>query len=410
MTIELSAPEARRLALHALGFTAKRPAKANLGHLRRVFDRLHAVQIDSVNVLARAHYMPAFSRLGPYRMQALDDLAYRHREVFEYWGRQASFVPSEMHRLFRWRMEAQDSIWEHYAKPDAQQRRFLDRVLQQVRDRGPLAASDLEDPGTKRGPWWGWSAGKSALEWHFAAGRLAVAERRNFERVYDLAERVLPADALAAPTPDPDDARKELIELGAIAMGVGTARDIADFFEVAVSWRQPVVDGKRAAAPFKRLVAELVEEGRLTETRVEAWKEKAYVHPSAKVPRSVDVRAIVSPFDPVMADRRGAVPRPKRLFGLDYKIEIYVPKPKRKYGYYALPFICGDRFVARVDLKADRKTSTLQVLGAWSEPNTPDPTDPLADEMRLLGEWLELDRITVARKGDLAKPLAGALC
>jgi uncharacterized protein YcaQ len=261
--------------------------------------------------------------------------------------------------------------------------------------------------GRSTGPWWGWSEGKRALELLFAQGRVAVAGRRNFERLYDIPERVFPASVLQAGVPSPADAKKALIVRAARAMGVGTARDIAQYFHIDAWWDRRSVNGRRAPASTSVLFDELVEDGRLVRTRVEGWERPAFTVPGVRIPRSIDARAIVSPFDPILWERKWT----KAVFDLDYQIEIYVPGPKRIYGYYVLPFLYGDRFAARVDLKADRKTSTMVVHAAYAERGVDARAvaAALAGELRLMATWLSLDAFAVSPKGNLAAPLKSAL-
>ena len=401
---EVSRSESRRLALHALGFTARRPARAGAAHVRATAERLGAIQIDSVNVLARAHYLPTFSRYGSYPATALDDLAHRRRELFEYWGHAACFLPIDLHPLMRWRMAMRMERWAMFER---KQKDYMEAVYREVAERGPIAAGDISIAGKSTGPWWGWSEGKIAVELLFREGRLAVAGRRNFERLYDLTERVIPESVLRAPTPPPDDAKKELFVRAATAMGVGTAKDIAQYFHVDGWWDRMAVEGRVPPPNTQRLFDELVEEGRLEPVRVEGWKRPGYMAPHAKLPRAVDARAIVSPFDPVLWERKWT----KVVFDFDYQIEIYVPAPKRVYGYYVLPFLMGDTFAARVDLKADRKTSTLRVQAAYveAERNPRIVAAALAEELRTMATWLSLDSIRVAARGNLASRLRPAL-
>ncbi len=405
VTVELSADEARRLALSSLGF-GPRPAKAGVGDLRRMAKRLNAIQIDSVNVLARAHYVPAFSRLGPYPTAALDTLAYDKRELFEYFAHAACYVPMTLHPLFRWRMQSLAHA-DYYAGASKQVRSYIESVYDHVVANGPVTAGELPKAGKSTGNWWGWSDGKRAIETLFRLGRVTVASRRNFARLYDIPDRVISKQILDAPTPDADDARKQLLVLAARALGVGAASDIAGYFYIDSWWDRAPVKGKRRRSELKRLFTELVEDGRLVPATVEAWTEPAYAVPRTKVPSAIHVSALVSPFDPIMWNR---IPT-ARVFGFNYQIEIYVPQPKRIYGYYVLPFLHGDRFVGRVDLKADRKNRTLLVPAAWveSHANAKHVGAALADELRLLARWLELDEIAVGDRGDLIRPLKTAL-
>ena len=400
----LSRDETRRLALASLGFDAKKPARAGAAHVRATAARLGAIQIDSVNVLARAHYVPTFSRFGPYPTAALDDLAHGKREFFEYWGHAACFLPIDLYPLMRWRMANQADAWSRTSKTF---RAFMDAVHREIAERGPLAAGEISIGGKSTGPWWGWSKGKTAAELLFRQGRLAIAGRRNFERLYDLPERVLPGAVLGAAAPSPADAKKALILRAAGAMGVGTAKDILQYFHIDTWWDRRWVNGRRKPENTQQYFDELVEDRRLEHARVEGWKAPAYVVADAKIPRSIDVRAIVSPFDPVLWERKWT----KAVFGFDYQIEIYVPGPKRIYGYYVLPLLMGDRFAARADLKADRKTSTLIVHAAYVEPDV-DPkaaAAALAGELRSMAAWLSLERFAVGRKGNLAQALRRAL-
>jgi len=402
--IRIGSAEARRLALRSLGFGRQKPGRAGVAHVRATAARLSAIQIDSVNVLARAHYLPTFSRFGPYPMSALDDLAHRTRELFEYWGHAACFLPIELYPLMRWRMDNQREAWSRLSRT---QKAFHEAVHREVAARGPIAAGELSIGGRSTGPWWGWSRGKLALELLFRQGRLAIAGRRNFERLYDLPERVIPDAARLAPTLAPDEARKALFVRAARAMGLGTAKDITHYFHVDAWWDRRFVRKRRKPSSPSHLFDQLVEERRLERVTVEGWKAPAYLVPGARVPRAVDARAIVSPFDPILWERKWT----KAVFGFDYQIEIYVPGPKRVHGYYVLPFLLDDRFAARVDLKADRKGSALIVHAAYVEPgfDAARAAAALGDELRALAAWLSLDSFQIARKGNLSAPLRRAV-
>jgi len=399
-----SAAEARRLALNSLGFCEGQPARAGKAHVRATAARLSALQIDSVNVLVRAHYMPTFSRYGPYPTSALDDLVHGTRELFEYWGHAASLLPIELYPLLRWRMDGQIDAW---AGLSAKQKVFNEAVFQEVSARGPITAGEISIGGRGSGSWWGWSAGRRALEFLFRQGRVVIAGRRNFERLYDIPERVFADAVLRAKPIAASDAKKDLIVRAARAMGIGTAKDIPQYFQIDAWWDRLGAGGRRAPAQTHLLFDELVEEGRLERVRVEGWAACAYAIPGAAIPKSIDVRAVVSPFDPVLWERSWT----KKVFDFDYQIEIYVPGPKRVYGYYVLPFLLGDRFAARVDLKADRKTSTLLVQAAYVEPrrDTRAVASALATELRSIATWLSLESFVVGRKGNLATPLRRAL-
>jgi len=401
---DLSSSEARRLALTSLGFGAAKPARAGTAHVRATAARLSAIQIDSVNVLARAHYLPTFSRYGPYPTRTLDGLVHHARELFEYWGHAACFLPIDLYPLMRWRMDNQLDAWAGLSRT---QKDFNEAVFREVAERGPIAAGEISIGGKSVGPWWGWSKGKRAVEFLFRQGRVAVAGRRNFERLYDVPERVLPEAALRAKPVAPADAKKDLIVRAARAMGVGTAKDIAQYLHIDAWWDRLSVNGRRAPAKTHLLFNELVEERRLEPVRVHGWKQPAYLVPGARIPKSVDARAIVSPFDPIMWERKWT----KAVFDFDYQIEIYVPGHKRIHGYYVLPFLMGDRFAARVDLKADRKTSPLIVHAAYLEPGQ-DPrrvASALAGELRSVAAWLSLESFAVGAKGNLTRPLKRAL-
>jgi uncharacterized protein YcaQ len=390
----LGADRARRIALAAQGLDGPRPAGPVTGHaVRRLFDRVGLVQIDSVNVLARAHYLPLFSRSGPYDPALLDRAAhYAPRRLFEYWGHEASLIPVGLQPALRWRMErAADDAWGGMRRIQRDRPDLVADVLEEVRRNGPVAASEvLEHERPKRtGPWWDWSDVKRAFEWLFWSGQITSARRRGFERLYDLPERVLPADVIAAPTPSVEDAHRELLRVSARAMGVATETDLRDYFRLPVE--------------AKARIPELVEAGELWPVEVEGWRAPGYLDPAARMPRRVSARALVGPFDSLIWER----PRVERVFGFRYRIEIYVPAPKRVHGYYVLAFLLGDRLVARVDLKADRQASALRVQAAFAEEHAPPETaEELRAELETMAAFLGLERIDVVRRGDLAPALA----
>ena len=396
----LSSAEARRIALAAQGFADKPLGRdVDTRALRsRVLDRVGLIQIDSVNVLQRAHYLPAFSRLGPYDGDLLDRLAhYAPRRLFEYWGHEASLLPVELQPSLRWRMRrAHDDAWGGMRRIAQERPDLVAAILADLRERGPLRAADLahhDEPRGPKGPWWDWSAVKRALEFLFWSGEVTSARRRRFERLYDVPERVLPADVLATPTPSDEEAMRALLRVAARSLGVATEPDLRDYFRLP-------------AAEAKPRVAELVEAGELLPVAVEGWAAPAYLAPGARLPRRVDARALVGPFDSLIWHR----PRVERVFGFRYRIEIYVPRPQRVHGYYVLPLLLGDRLVARVDLKSDREARALRVQAAFAEPGAPAGTDEaLAAELRRLAGWLGLDDVEVAGRGDLAPALRAAL-
>jgi uncharacterized protein YcaQ len=391
----LPAALARRIALAAQGFADPRPTAAVDGRqLRRMTSRLAVLQIDSVNVLSRAHYLPAFSRLGPYPRETLDDLAGRRRELFEYWAHEASLLPVRLHPHLRWRMAAaEEHAWGSMVRIQRERPGYVSEVLERVRETGPLKASDLAEPRPDRpGSMWNWHAGKVALEWLFYTGVVTTRGRTaGFERVYDLTERVLPAAVLRAPTPAPADAVRELVRTASRALGVATERDLRDYFRL----RPPAA---RAA------IAELVDAGELVPVEVAGWGAPAWLHPGARRPRWVRARALLSPFDSLVWER----PRVERIFGFRYRLEIYTPAAQRVHGYYVLPFLLGDRLVARVDLKADRQTGVLQVRSAFAEEGVDraEVTAALAEELALMAGWMQLGAVVVGERGDLAAELA----
>lgn len=396
----LSVAQARRIALSAQGFADPPPGGAtDMRHLRRVLRRLHLIQMDSVNVLQRAHFMPLYSRLGPYPPALLERAAYRApRELFEFWGHEASLIRVELQPLFRWRMaRARDLAWGSMVRIVTEQPGLVEWVLDEVRARGPLTAAEIEHDAPRRTDNWGWnwSVVKQALEWLFYTGQVTAADRStSFARRYDLPERVLPRAVLEAPTPAFDDAIRTLVELSARALGVAAESDLRDYFRLPV-------------AGFKQAVAELAESGVLLPVAVQGWRQPAWLHAGARLPRRVRAATLVSPFDPLIWERA----RTERLFDMTYRIEIYVPAAQRQFGYYVLPFLHGDRLAARVDLKADRKAGMLQIPAAWLEPaaEADETATALAAELRRLAGWLGLEAVAKPERGDFAGPLSAAL-
>jgi uncharacterized protein YcaQ len=389
---------ARRIALAAQGFAGPRPAgPVGARQLRGTFERLGVVQIDSVNVLSRSHYLPAFSRLGAYPRATLDDVAGRRHQLFEYWAHEASLLPVRLHPFLRWRMAAAEQhAWGNMVRLQRERPGYVAEVLERVRSGGPLKASELLEPKPERsGTMWNWHAGKVALEWLFFTGALtARARTSSFERVYDLTERVLPAEVLAAPTPDRDEAMRELIRVAARALGVGTEKDLRDYFRLA-------------PADARRAIAELAEAGELHPVDVAGWNRPAWLDPDARRPRWVRARALLSPFDSLVWER----PRVERIFGFSYRLEIYTPAAQRVHGYYVLPFLLGDELVARADLKADRQAGRLRVQAVHAEAGADRVVvaAALSDELRLMADWLELEDVEVSGAGDLAPELGRVL-
>ena len=396
MTLELDRAQARRIALAAQGFADRRHAVPTLRGVSRVLGRTGVLQIDSVNVLQRAHYMPLYSRMGPY-----DDALLRRaaelapRRIVEYWAHVAAFMPVELwphmqHRMRHYRERGHE--WGAMRHDPA----LVASLLDEVRERGASTARDLDDglPRAKTHWGWNWSASKKALEYLFATGELAVAGRNSaFERLYDLPERVLPAAVLAQPAPRDADAHIELVRRAARSHGIATEPCLRDYYRMHHRQSRPAV-------------AALVEAGELLPVRIEGWDRPAYLYRDARLPRRIEARALLSPFDPLVWERQ----RTERLFDFHYRIEIYVPEHLRRHGYYVLPFLLGERIVARVDLKADRRQGVLVVRSAHAEAEAPESTpSELGAELRQLAAWLGLPGIRVERRGDLARALRGEL-
>ncbi|HEX4451549.1 MAG TPA: crosslink repair DNA glycosylase YcaQ family protein [Kofleriaceae bacterium] len=394
--IEVSLADARRIAIAAQGFVAQR-SQVGRDELLALARRLGVIQIDSVNVLVRSHYLPAFSRIGAYEPAVLDALSHEApRALFEYWGHEASLLPIELYPAMRFRMDrAHLDAWRG-VRAVARKKRLVADVLAIVRERGPIAGSELELGKRRkrgRGGWWGWSEAKTALEWLFWSGQITCARRRGFERLYDLPERVIPPAIAAQPALDPEAARELLVERSARAMGVATETDLRDYYRLDVA-------GTRAA------VAALVERGVLERAEVEGWAKPAYVHRELAPATSLGTTALLSPFDSLIWMRE----RTERLFGMRVRLEIYTPAHKRVHGYYVLPMLHGDTLVARVDLKADRAAKTLRAHAAHAEGR---PTSKLAaamaGELARMASWLGLAHIQVTPSGDLGPALVRAM-
>jgi uncharacterized protein len=360
--------------------------------VRALFDAIALIQVDSVNVVCRSQELPVWARLGAHARDALPVLCQRG-ELFEYWAHEASLLPVELQPLLRWRMaEARTRAWNSLLRLARRDPGYIDAVRAEVHARGQLLARDLA-PTTRRKrdtAWWGWDDRKRALAYLFWSGEItAIRSATTFERVYAPLDRVLPAHVLATPTPDPDDARRALLVRSARALGVATVRDLADYFRIAIPIARP-------------LVASLVDAGQLTAVTVEGWREPGYLDPDAATPRPIAARALLSPFDSLIWDRR----RAERVFGFRYRIEIYTPSHLRTHGYYVLPFLLDEALVARVDLKADRAGRALLVHAAYAEPGAPAATaSALAAELTAFARWLGLARVIVGRRGDLARAL-----
>lgn len=389
--IEFSQVQARRIAIAAQGLDRVPTASVNLGSIDRAIKRLGVIQIDSVNVLQRAHYLPLHSRLGPYDPSLLDRATGKApRRAVESWAHVAAFIPTDLWPVFEFRMQRyreRGHPWWGKGHDQAPE------ILAKVRDLGPSTARDLDDGQQRTKDHWGWnwSEVKHALEYLFLIGDLAVAGRNSqFERIYDLPQRVLPPSALNQPTWSSEAAHLELVRRASRALGIASASCLADYYRLAV-------------ADTKVAIGELVESGELLPARVEGWARPAYLHVDARIPRKTAARALLAPFDPLIWERD----RTEAIFNFRYRIGIYTPAPKREHGYYVLPFLLGDRLVARVDLKSDRKAGVLRVLAAYAEESAPDSTaTELMTALRSMAAWLGLDDIDVADRGDLAPILA----
>lgn len=406
--VELTAGQARRIAVAAQQLAsplpptdpATQPRQVNRGHLTRLLRAIGLLQIDSVNVLARAHLLPIFSRLGPYPYSLLEGAAWPTRSVdrllIEAWAHVASLLPVDSQPLLRWRQEQ----WAARPSPrlDAIARRhpgFLDSVLAVLSDRGPSSAGDietvLEAPGRGTSGWWEWSITKTACEHLFLIGAIGVAHRRGFERCYDLIDRVLPAAVRAAPTPPVDEAKRALTAMAVRSHGIGTVADIADYYRLSV-------------AETRTALNELINSGEILPARVRGWKDPGYLHRDARVPRKVDGAALLCPFDPLVWQRA----RTERLFDFHYRIEIYTPEPRRRFGYYVFPLLVGEQLVGRFDLKAHRASSQLLIQASWAEAaaDPVDAADAAVIELARMARWLGLTQIVVMPRGNLWRTLA----
>ncbi|MCL2781800.1 MAG: winged helix DNA-binding domain-containing protein [Actinomycetia bacterium] len=451
----LTGEQARRIALAAQGFADPRPSgRIDARHIRRVIDRVGLLQLDSVNVFCRSHYLPVFARIGPYPRDLLDRMAghsgpagnrgsvgrsgsegtsgtgvrdgvgirsgegARHGaggrdgsggrvgsggrgrgepELFEYWGHEASLLPLALQPMLRWRMDrAARDAWDGIARLARDAPGLIEDVCALVAERGPIRAADTgaERAPRRPGAMWNWHDGKVALEYLFWAGRVTSSGRVNFERRYDLPERVLPSSVLGAPTPPVEDAQRHLVRVAARALGVATEPDLGDYFRLP-------------RAESKARVAELVAAGELREVSVDGWRAPGYRWPAARAPRQVCARALLSPFDSLIWRRE----RAERLFGFRYRVEIYTPARQRVHGYYVLPFLLDDALVARVDLKSDRQAEVLRVRGAHAEPGIDRArvAAALAEELAMVARWLGLAAVAVEDRGDLAASLRARL-
>jgi uncharacterized protein len=391
----LTLPQVRRAAIAASGLRRPRPDRVDVRHFRRVASDLDVVQLDSVNVVARAHELPFFSRLGPYEPERLRRWLWLSREMFECWAHVASLMPIDAEPLLRHRQQENTHPWESIQRLMDDQPGYVAAIEEEVHRNGPVSVSDLSDPGDRSGHYWGWNPGKKALHWLFLAGRIAVHERTaTFLARYHAPHHVVPTHVRDSEDVPRAEAHEQLLLRAIRAQAVGTAEDLADHH------RLPITEARAA-------VDRLVDRGALLPVEVAGWDRQAYTHADLVIPRQGRARALLAPFDPLVWFR----PRVERLFGFRYRIEIYVPEPKREYGYYVLPFLLDDRLVARVDLKADRRAGALRVRGAWAEDGVDEVrvARELTEELRQLAVWLGTPDIVVETNGDLAAPLGRAM-
>ena len=398
MSNSISNRQARRLALAAQGFGQPRPGgRIDRRHLRKTMHRLELLQLDSVPVVVRTQYMPLFSRLGSYRRELLDEIAYDDDEWFEAWSHEASLLPVEMEPWLRWSKQSarEGQTWGRLYTLARKDPDYIESVLGEVKARGPIAAGDLEDPRRRSGDWWGSrSGGAVALDWLFRIGVVGVRRTRGFIKQFDLLERIVPAEILARETPSFESSIDELLMRSTRAHGIATADCLVDYFRLPVR-------------PAKARLELLVEDGRIEKVQVEDWTKPAYRHPEAKLPREIKAATLLSPFDPLVWNRK----RIEMLFDFNYRIEIYTPTKKRKYGYYVLPFLMGERLVGRFDLKTDRQDQALRVLAAHAEEgvDSREVAAAAARELATLASFLGVDRVEVGRRGNLAKALRGEI-
>lgn len=403
MARSMSISQARRLFLQAQGFGDAAPkGSVTRRHVKRAMGRMQLLQLDSVPVIIRSQYLPLYSRLGPYRTDLLNQTIYKHRDWFECWSHEANIMPVEREPLFRWHKAAAAqgeswATWTGLHKLANKEKAYVQQVLDEVTERGALAASDLTNPRKpkKGGDWWsGRSMGLHVMDWLYRIGEFGVIRDDNFNRTFDLLDRIVPQEIIKTPTPEPVDAQRQLLMLAAESMGVATAKDIADYYRFPIR-------------VTRKLVAELVEDGKLVETQVEGWDKPAFRHPHATLPRTISPRAFLSPFDPVVWCR----PRALRMFDFTYTIEIYVPKAKRVYGYYVLPFLLGETIVGRVDMKTHRDAAVLEVKAAHIEPGQ-DPAyvaAEMAAELPRLAELVGADTVKVSCRRAFGRKLAAAI-
>jgi uncharacterized protein YcaQ len=389
----ISPGSARRIALAAQGFGRPRPESVGTRQLNLLIERLGLLQIDSVNVFERSHYLPVFARLGSYDKALLDKLTFVRRGPYtEYLAHVATFIPTVDYPLFGWRRER---LREKYGRETwvQENRPMMDWLLNELAEKGPLPASRFEhEENVRKGPWWGWSDVKLGLEYLFTWGEVVSAGRTNFERAYALPEQIIPAPLLNVEIPK-DVAIRELVRRASRALGIGTAKDIADYYRL-------YIDDTKAA------LLELAEAGEVHAVRVPGWGAGAYLHAEARIPRRIEATALLSPFDPIVWERTRAL----AMFGFHYRIEIYTPAPQRKFGYYTLPVLMDEALVGRIDLKSDRQNGVLRVQSAWHEEGAPPGMEErLVPLLRETAAWQGLGDIEIMDRGDAALTLAAAL-
>jgi len=390
--------QARRIALAAQGFADPTPAKAvTVRHFRRAIDRMSLLQLDSVQYLCRSHYLPLFSRLGPHSMSKLDTYCHKGEHLMEAWAHEASLIPHAMEPLLRWRKAESRSgrVWSHLHELATTKPSFIEAIRKEVIRRGPLRAADLAEHKAATGDWWGGqSEAKIALEWLFRIGALGVRRDDKFRRVYHDIDRVVPAGVRQQATPSPEEAQRELLMIAAQAHGIGTVDCLADYFRI----RKPAA---------KLRLRELAEDKHLQLVDIVGVDGPVYKHPKARCPARVEASAVLSPFDPVVWNRK----RASWLFDFEYRIEIYVPKHKRKFGYYVLPYLFEGELAGRVELKAERATKELRVVGAWAEDSvdTSELASGMANSVHSLAEHFEFEEVLRPKKGNLARALSAEL-
>ncbi len=390
--------QARRIALAAQGFGDAPPSSSvQRKHFERALRRMGLLQLDSVQYLCRSHYLPLFSRLGPYSTEKLNEYCHQSDKLMESWAHEASLVPVSVEPLLRWRKQEVKAgrVWSHLHQLATEKPAYVESVRKEVVSRGPMRAADFEDHKAASEDWWGGrSETKVALEWLFRVGALGARRNANFQRVYDHVDRVVPASLRSKPTPSSQEAQRELLMIAAQCHGIGSLDCLADYFRI----RKPVARPR---------LQELVEDKRLKEVSVEGIDGPLFVHPNAKCPREVRASAPLSPFDPVVWNRK----RASWLFGFEYRIEIYVPKAKRQFGYYVLPYLSEGELVGRLELKAERKAGALRVVGAWCEDGQAKKkvAAKMARSVHSLAEHFDFQKILRPQKGDLARALSTEL-